>query len=88
MTPDDPAKAYPGVQVVLAPQQRLENRRGVLQVEGAAELAELLRRQRARAAGVEAVEDVFQPLLVVALLLAVVHPTGQQPALEEKQKAR
>lgn len=71
---------------VLVLQQSSENRRGFIQMEGLAELRELLQGQRAGAAGIKAVKDFSQALLVVALLLAVIHPTGQHPALEEKRE--
>lgn len=50
---------YPGVEVILVLQQCLENRCGIVQMEGLAELAELLWWQRTSAAGVKAVKDFF-----------------------------
>lgn len=88
--PDGLEKAlYPGAVAVVVPQQRLEEaRRSVVQLQRLAECGELLPAQRAHAIGVETVKKLLQPLLVVVLLLAVIHPTGQHPALDEKQGKR
>lgn len=77
---------YPDGVAVLVLQQRLEqSRRGIVQLQRPAEFREFLPTQRADAVGIETVENLLQALLVVVLLLAVIHPTGQQPALDGKQ---
>lgn len=77
---------HPGSEAVLVLQQRMEKSwRGIIQVQGLAEVREFLRAQRAGAAGIKTVKNFFQTLLALVLLLDVTHPTGQHPALKEKE---
>lgn len=62
-----------------------ESWRGIVQVQRLTEVGELLRTQGATAAAVETVKNFLQALLGVVLPLAVVHPTGQQPALQRTE---
>lgn len=76
---------HPGSEVVLVLEQSLEKSWcGIIKVQRLTEVGELLCAQRTTAASVKAVKNFFQPLLVLVLLLPVIHPTGQHPALKKE----
>ncbi|KAF3845247.1 hypothetical protein F7725_008410 [Dissostichus mawsoni] len=52
----------------------------------AAQVRKFLRIQRTTAARIETVKHLLQTLLILILLLDLIHPTGQKPALREKQE--